>query len=37
MPPEVAVLEPAPMDPEAEAARNALEDNLSETQVQEDK
>ncbi len=37
VPPGVAVLEPAPMDPEAEAARNALEENLSEAQVQEDK
>ncbi len=37
VPPGVAVLEPAPMDPEAEAARNALEENLSEAQGQEDK
>ena len=37
VPPGVAVEEPAPMDPEAEAARNALEENLSEAQVQEDK
>ncbi len=37
VPPEVAVLEAAPMDPEAEAARNALKENLSEAQVQEDK
>ncbi len=37
VPPGVAVLEPAPMDAEAEAARNALEENLSEAQVQEDK
>ena len=37
VPPGVAVLESAPMDPEAEAARNALEENLSEAQVQEDK
>ena len=36
VPPGVAVLEPAPMDPEAEAARNALEENLSEAQVQEE-
>ena len=37
VPPGVAVEEPAPMDPEAEAARNALEENLSEAEVQEDK
>ena len=36
VPPGVAVLEPAPMDPEAEAARDALEENLSEAQVQEE-
>ena len=35
--PGVAVLEPAPVDPEAEAARNALEENLSEAQVQNDR
>ncbi len=37
VPPGVAVEEPQPMDPEAEAARNALEKNLSDAQVQEDK
>ena len=36
-PPGLAVLEPAPADPEAEAARGALEANLSEAQVQDDK
>ncbi len=36
VPPGVAVLEPEPMDPEAEAARDALEENLSEAQVQEE-
>ena len=37
VPPGVAVLDPEPMDPEAEAARDALEANLSEAQMQEDK
>ncbi len=37
VPPGVAVLAPEPMDAEAEAARDALEKNLSEAQVQEDK
>ncbi len=36
VPPGVAVEEPEPMDPEGEAARDALEKNLSEAQVQEE-
>ena len=36
VPPGVAVEEPEPMDPEAEAARNALEENLSGAQGQEE-
>ena len=36
VPPGVAVEEPEPMDPEAEAARNALEENLSAAQGQEE-
>ena len=37
VPPGVAVLQPGPMDAEAEAARDALEENLSAAQVREDK
>ncbi len=36
VPPGVAVEEPEPMDPEAEAARDALDKHLTEAQVQED-
>ena len=36
LPPGVAVEEPEPMDPEAEAARDALDKHLTEAQVQDD-